>query len=553
MHYGFLLIWTGSFARGSNARPRESGICSLWYSWKRVGSFSFMQKHRVQLLILGCIILVAALVRVWDLTNNPPGFFCDEASVGYEAYSVITTGKDSFGRPFPVFFEAFGEYRGPFEVYLTVPFVLVFGLTEFAVRMSSVFWSLAFIATLFFIGRYIKDDVLGLGMAFVVAISPWSIHLSRTGFVAQQTALFLLSVGILAWVMYRRQPTLAKIAATGMFLSLAAYAYFSARIIVPLVAFGIAIDLLMKRRFWHGAVFAGVFFVVSIPLAHHMLFGSGLARWSQAGLGGFVPTPEVESIQDKIWTSYRLHFSPAYLVYDGDIDMPGQFITRHSVRGVGQLYLWQGVLVLTGVVYALWKKFPLWWFFVYFLIFYPLPSSISLDVPPQATRSILGLIPFSYFAGVGVWVVVSLIKSFSIPKKVLSFIVISVIVALPFMRFVVLLDEYKMYAADFWGWQYGPPEVMEYFLQHKDEYDELYLTGYFNGPHIFLKFYDPKETCEQCFVGGFDRYDETKRQLFALRPVELTDIPDEYTVTQLHEITTPNGLTELVIVEIDHP
>ncbi len=511
---------------------------------------TLLQTQYRSLIVLGVVLLIAGLVRVWDLSNNPPGFFCDEASVGYEAYSLITTGKDSFGRPFPLFFQSVGDYKGPFEIYLTVPFVAILGLTEFAVRMSSVFWSLAFITTLFFIGRYIKDNTLGLGMAFVVAISPWSIHLSRTGFVAQQAALFLLSVSIVAWLVYLRKPTIGRIVGVAMLIALSVYTYSSARVVVPLVTIWFFVNLLMERRFWHGAVLAGGVFVVSIPLLHHMLFGPGLARWDQVGLKEFVPTSEVQSIPDKIWTTYRLHFSSTFLVTDGDIDMPGQFLSRHSVRGVGQLYLWQGVLVLAGVVFALWKKFPLRWFFVYFLLIYPLPSSISLDVPPQATRSILGLIPLSYFAGVGAWTVVTTVRSFSIPKKVLSLIVISAIVALPFIRFVVLLDEYKMYAADFWGWQYGPREVMVYFLQHKDEYDELYLTGYFNAPHIFLKFYDPKETCEQCFVGGFERYDETKRQLFALRPEEVSHIPPEYGIKKLHDITAPNGMTELVIVEI---
>ena len=57
------------------------------------------------------ILTLATFLRLYRLKDNPAGFFCDEASIGYNAYSILTTGKDEWGQPWPLFFRAFGEYK----------------------------------------------------------------------------------------------------------------------------------------------------------------------------------------------------------------------------------------------------------------------------------------------------------------------------------------------------------------------------------------------------------------------------------------------------------
>src|SRR3989344_6180036 len=92
-------------------------------------------KHKLFLLV---IILLAAFLRFYNITEVPPGVNRDEASIGYTAYSLLTTGKDEYGRPFPLSFESFGDWKLPLYIYTTVPFVKLFGLNELAVRLPSV-------------------------------------------------------------------------------------------------------------------------------------------------------------------------------------------------------------------------------------------------------------------------------------------------------------------------------------------------------------------------------------------------------------------------------
>jgi len=83
------------------------------------------------------ILALASFLRIFQLDKNPAGFFCDEASVGYNAYLILKTGKDEHQNSFPIFFPAFGDYKNPVLIYSTVPFVWLFGLSEFSVRNCS--------------------------------------------------------------------------------------------------------------------------------------------------------------------------------------------------------------------------------------------------------------------------------------------------------------------------------------------------------------------------------------------------------------------------------
>jgi hypothetical protein len=64
---------------------------------------------------LACVLvlLLAAALRFIDLERVPPGLNVDEALNAYEAYSILRTGRDEWGRVFPVTFRAFNDYRRP--------------------------------------------------------------------------------------------------------------------------------------------------------------------------------------------------------------------------------------------------------------------------------------------------------------------------------------------------------------------------------------------------------------------------------------------------------
>src|SRR3990172_4288765 len=91
-----------------------------------------------EIITLLAIIILAVVLRFYRLGTTPPSLYWDEASLGYNAYSILTTGRDEHGEFLPIArFIAFGDYKPPGYIYATVPSIALFGLNEFAVRFPS--------------------------------------------------------------------------------------------------------------------------------------------------------------------------------------------------------------------------------------------------------------------------------------------------------------------------------------------------------------------------------------------------------------------------------
>ena len=87
-----------------------------------------------QKILLVLIILLAFVLRFYKLSSYP-ALNADEAAIGYNAYSLIKTGRDEHGNPWPVHFQSFNDYKPGLYFYMVLPFVKVIGLNEWAVRI----------------------------------------------------------------------------------------------------------------------------------------------------------------------------------------------------------------------------------------------------------------------------------------------------------------------------------------------------------------------------------------------------------------------------------
>ena len=108
--------------------------------WKK-GMLAKMKKisdlfkqNKINILV-ALIFLIGFSVRIIGITDYPNGFNCDEASIGYEAYSVLNYGIDRNGNSWPVFLEAWGSGQNALYMYIIMPFIKLFGLTVLSVRL----------------------------------------------------------------------------------------------------------------------------------------------------------------------------------------------------------------------------------------------------------------------------------------------------------------------------------------------------------------------------------------------------------------------------------
>src|SRR3972149_11650128 len=96
--------------------------------------------YKKNFLYIAGLILVFILgifVYFYKLDKIPSGFYIDEALPGYNAYSLLLTGKDEFGKTFPMFLRFCGSYNPPLFTYLVIPWVASLGLNIFGVRAPS--------------------------------------------------------------------------------------------------------------------------------------------------------------------------------------------------------------------------------------------------------------------------------------------------------------------------------------------------------------------------------------------------------------------------------
>lgn len=130
--------------------------------------------------ILFLIILLAAILRLWNLSNIPPHPRNDEAALGYNAYSVLLTSRDEHGEFLPFIFQSFGDWKMGGYVYSTIPFITIFGLNEFAVRLPSAISGIITPPLIYLISLQIfANKRLSLISAALFAISPLFIAFSR--------------------------------------------------------------------------------------------------------------------------------------------------------------------------------------------------------------------------------------------------------------------------------------------------------------------------------------------------------------------------------------
>ena len=141
--------------------------------------------------LLIIILVFAAILRLWQLGIIPPHLTPDEASLGYNAYSILKTGRDEYGELLPIVFRSFGDFKPGLYIYLTTPFVAILGLTELAVRLPSALagilavWLIYAISKQLYIRKASKKFIfknaekLALFGALLLAINPWHIHFSR--------------------------------------------------------------------------------------------------------------------------------------------------------------------------------------------------------------------------------------------------------------------------------------------------------------------------------------------------------------------------------------
>jgi 4-amino-4-deoxy-L-arabinose transferase-like glycosyltransferase len=448
----------------------------------------------------------------------------DEASIGYNAYSILKTGKDEWGESLPFHFRSYGEYKLPAQIYASVPGVAIFGLNELGVRITPVVYGTLTVLVVYFLASLIfRNRWVGLASALLLAISPWHIHLTRASF-ESSFSVFWVSLGVLFLIKGFEKPKWWIYSVIPFAISI--YTYNSARVFTPLFL-GITFllfrrDVLKKSKIFFLSV---LFFAISlIPLFNFWFTGEATARLKlvsimddpgfalrineargQLKLPGVLPRLIHNKATHFVYAfgkNYIAHFSPDFLFING---APHK---QHHVQGVGELYAFQAPFLIIGLIYLFRKKNKYTLLLIPWILLAFVPVSITIDSTPNALRTLIAVVPYQIITAYGLYEFYLMIEKRRFLRN-LAFVVILLVGILSMRNY---LDNYyntypRLYSRD---WQYGYKQVVNYISNHYEDYDLIVFSRHYGEPHMFTLFFtawDPKSFQNDSNLNRFETYD----------------------------------------------
>src|SRR3989344_4403308 len=288
---------------------------------------------------LGLIIVLFLVTRLYKINTIPGSVYWDEASIGYNAYSITTDLKDEWGETLPLHFRAFGEFKLPVYIYSVAILTKLFGVSEFSLRFPSVLFSLGTILAVYFlVTRITKNEKIGRLSSFLLTVSPWLFIFSRTGYEAMAGLFFFLSF---VYYLLFNEGKKVNILLTLVFAIVSFYSYNSFRILIP-IFFGVWFlkvyffdkEKIKKPIF---GIFAIIIFALSlIPVVKLYRFDAGAVRITTVG----IKEPRV------FVANYFSHFGYDFLYKNGDINDRSQIPCWGQLYFVGFPFFLMGIVVL---------------------------------------------------------------------------------------------------------------------------------------------------------------------------------------------------------------
>lgn len=449
-----------------------------------------LKKLTLFTLFIGIITLHGFILRIYQFAEKPNGLYVDEVAIGFNAYTILKTGKDEYGNRFPVLFRSFNDYKLPVYIYLTSISEFFLGKNPAAVRLPSVlFGTLSIPVFIYLINLLTHKRKLALVGGFLLAVSPWHLQFSRTAFEANVN-LFIILLATLITIYSLRGRCFLFLIGLSLF-SLGIYTYQSSLIIAPLLLVVIFLVFKEKREEMFHLPKNKKFIIFSFGLLCFMLlpyflhFMQALNRGiSESFLRDVHPyksdapsTVLLLSI-DQFVRNFLSYFSLDYLFFEGDS------IGRHSVREMGMIYVWELPFYIAGISLLFKKMNKSKLFFFLFLLLSPIAASLATP-NPHALRGLSPLIPIIFFISSGIDYFCNRLsdKWTSIFKIALTCMVI--------YNMILYLHIYyihypKRSSPD---WSSGYRETVKFLLDAQKSYSTIYITNSFPRSYIYLLFY----------------------------------------------------------------
>jgi len=486
------------------------------------------------------ILALGIFFRFYSLGSFPISLHRDEAFLGYNAYSLLKTGMDMSGIFLPIHTESF-LYSPVGYSYLSIPFIYVFGLSEFSVRfVSALFGSATIVVVYFFVKELfihgtmqIKTlkhaEIVALLSSFVLAISPWHINLSRTAteniivtfFIVAGILFYLMSVGkrwkylVISFILF----------SATLFIYQSPRAFLPVFIPIMILVFNNNINLIKNKiiliALYLAFIIVPLVFVLISPqlslrirtlsIFHdnltQLVINEQIANDGSAGLPYMVTRVfhnKVIGYGNLFIENYFKHFSFDFLFLDKG------YPDRYRVPGMGLLYIFQLPLIVFGAIYLINKHRKIGIFVVSWILVSPIGSALTFDDVPNLQRTVFVIPAYSILSAFGLLIFLKLARSFNL--KLFKPAILACIFVIAFSISYYLVQYYfqaRVYRS--WYRQDGYKELVEKVNNLLPNYKKAVVTNRESAPTIFFLFYSKynpdlfQKTAKSSKLRDFDR------------------------------------------------
>lgn len=423
-----------------------------------------MKLKILYVIFLTAIILLGSYLRLAHLASNPNGLYVDEASTGYNAYSILLTGKDEYGKDLPLFFRFLGSYTPPLYTYLTSISIHFFGFNINSIRLVSAISGILLIPLGFFLIKSlnISKYVTALFGALFLAISPWSIFYSRIGYEIH-LAFLIYSIGL--FLLWRSLKRIWFLVPAGGLLALSSYAYQAQRLLSPLTLITFIFlfrEILLKSEYRKVLVTSlMLYFLIMLPQFLLFFTPASTARgfglfYSEAVTRQAEQTGILLAFLKEFFSQYFAYLSPRNLFFQPDPDM------QRSLPEMSTLYPWMVLFYLPGVYLLINNTSKLVRkFILMILILAPIPASLTGD-PFSTQRALPLLLPVTLIVVIGLDKILTQRPKFFFASLILIFSIISLLYL--YRSYGILLPNER---AKTWG--YGFEQLTEEIKKRPNE------------------------------------------------------------------------------------
>ena len=453
--------------------------------------------------ILIIFILIGSFLRLWKLSSIPPQLTTDEVALGYNAYSILKTGKDEYGKVLPLIFQSYGDYKPGLYIYSTIPSVAIFGLNEFSTRLPSALGGILTILLVYLIVKKLfKNNKLALISSLVTAINPWLIFFSRGAWEAN-FSLTLTLLGIYFFLLFLEKPK--NLIFSAFFFALTLLTYQGAKLSSLSVLISLFVAFYKKEWFKEKKYLIISFLVgllVSLPIILSMFQGKTgrLAVFSvfsyprpkeyleaqlnqgnekKGDLNYYLFHSEAYNFVRGVFGRYFNNFSGKYLFFEGDYQNQ-----RHSSPYQGQMLIAEIIFLVIGIFSIIKnednksKIFVILW-----LLLAPLSASLSRD-QVSAVRTINFAIPLVILVSFGINYLINL-------KGKYSKLIVCVFGIFYLASFYYYLDSYFIHLPknnDQFIYNHYK-ELVEEIAPIKDNYSLIEFQQSYAQPYMYFLFY----------------------------------------------------------------